>query len=206
MKQQIKASLVIAGCICILQSCAFRPCTTMTTNIAGVNSRFTGDSDSWTSAFGFQGGVEAHVSFNCNVPLTAWAGLNVSMQGAGWEEDWGEGLIKGTTRLWYLNFPLTTRYMFGDSFYGEIGLQPGILLSAKDNYDGGSDDWSDYFKTFDLGIPLGVGYDFPNNFGVGLRVTPGVLNINSSEYADEYKNRNFVVALRGTYTFKGKNK
>jgi len=96
--------------------------------------------------------------------------------------------------------------MFGDSFYGEIGFQPGLLLSAKDNYEGGSDDWSDYFKTFDLGIPLGVGYDFPNNFGIGFRVTPGVLNINAGEYADEYKDRNVVVALRGTYTFKGKNK
>jgi len=206
MKKQPISIFVIAGCICILQSCAFRPCTTMTANLAGVNSRLTGDSDSWNSAFGFQGGVEAHVPFNCTVPLTAWAGFNVSMQGAGWESDWGEGLVKGTTRLWYLNFPLTTRYMFGDSFYGEIGLQPGVLLSAKDNYEGGSDDWSDYFKTFDLGIPLGVGYDFPNNFGIGFRVTPGVLNINASEYADEYKNRNFVVALRGTYTFKGKNK
>ncbi len=48
------------------------------------------DSDSWTSAFGFQGGVEAHIPFNCTVPLTAWAGFNVSMQGAGWEEDWGD--------------------------------------------------------------------------------------------------------------------
>jgi len=83
MKQQIKASLVIAGCICILQSCAFRPCTSMTANIAGVNSR-----------------------------------------------------------------------LVGDSFYGEIGLQAGILLSAKDNYNGESDDWKEYFKTFDLGIPL----------------------------------------------------
>ncbi len=206
MKHQIKATLVIAGCICILQSCAYRPCTTMTTNFAAVHSRIVGDADSWTGAFGFQGGVEALIPFNCNIPLTTWAGFNVSMQGAGWEEDWGEGLIKGTTRLWYLNLPLTSRYQFSQNFYGEIGLQPGFLLSAKDNYDGESDDWSDYFKTFDLGIPLGVGYDFPNNFGVGLRVTPGVLNINASEYADDYKNRNFTVALRGTYTFKGKDK
>jgi len=206
MKQRTISTLIVIGCICILQSCAFRPCTTMTANFSGVHSRLVGDADSWTGAFGFQGGVEAHIPFNCNIPLTTWAGFNVSMQGAGWEEDWGEGLIKGTTRLWYLNLPLTTRYQFGQNFYGEIGLQPGFLLSAKDNYDGESDDWGDYFKTFDLGIPLGVAYDFPNNFGVGLRVTPGVLNINASEYADDYNNRNFTVALRGTYTFKGKNK
>jgi len=178
----------------------------MTANLAGVHSRITGDADSWTGAFGFQGGVEAHIPFNCTIPLTAWAGTNISMQGAGWEDDWGVGLIEGTSRLWYLNFPLTTRYQFGQNFYGEIGLQPGFLLSAKDNYEGESDDIKDWFKVFDLGIPLGVGYDFPNNFGVGLRVTPGVININSSEWSDEYNDHNFVVALRGTYTFQGKNK
>jgi hypothetical protein len=67
----------------------------------------------------------------------------------------------------------------GGKRIGEIGLQPGVLLSAKDNYDGESYDYSDYVKTIDLSIPLGVGYDFPNNFGIGLR---------------------------GTYTFKGKDK
>ena len=206
MKKQTISTLVIVGCICILQSSAFSQVTTITVNLAGVHSRITGDSDSWSGAFGFQGGVEAHIPFNCNIPLTVWVGTNVSMQGSGWEEDWGEGLTKGTSRLWYLNFPLTTRYQFGNNVYGEIGLQPGFLLSAKDNYEGESEDIKDWFKTFDLGIPLGLGYDFPNNFGVGLRVTPGVININSSEYSDEYKNHNFVIALRGTYTFKGKDK
>ena len=86
------------------------------------------------------------------------------MQGAGWEEDWGEGLFEGTTRLWYFNLPLTTRYYFTNNVYGEIGLQPGFLLSAKDNYDGGSYDLKDYVKTFDLGIPLGVTYEFPNKY------------------------------------------
>ncbi len=57
------------------------------------------------------------------------------------------------------------------------------------------EDWNEYVKTFDLGIPLGV----------GLRVTPGVTNINAAGY-DAYKDRNFAVALRGTYTFKGKDK
>jgi len=52
-----------------------------------------------------------------------------------------------------------TRYQFPNGFYGEAGIQPGFLLSAKDNYDG--------------------------------------------DYAS-YKDRNFVVAFRGTYTFQKK--
>jgi len=205
MKKQTIKTLVIVGCICILQSCAFRPCTTMTVNMAGVHSRIYGQSDSWSGAFGFQGGAEALIPFNSNFFLTAWGGFNISMQGASWEDDYGEGLMEGVTRLWYLNFPLTARYPFGSGFYGEAGLQPGILLSAKNKWDGVSEKARDEHKTFDLGIPLGVGYDFPNNFGVGLRVTPGLLNINKGDYTDGNKDRNFVVALRGTYTFKGKN-
>jgi len=200
MKKQTFSILVLAGCICILQSSAFGQLTTMTVNLGPVHSRLTGDSDSWKGAFGAQGGVAAHIPFNCNLPLAMWAEANVSMQGAGWEGDYGEGLENGVTRLWYLNFPLTARYQFGQGFYGEAGLQPGFLLSARDNYDGGSEDWKEYFKTFDLGIPLGVGYDFENNFGLNFRVIPGILNINEEEYYD-YKDRNFVVALRGTYTF-----
>ena len=205
MKKQTVTTLVIVGCICILQSCAFRPCTTMTVNMAGVHSRIYGQSVSWSGAFGLQGGAEALLPFNSDFPITAWAGFNVSMQGARYEADYGEGLYEGVTRLWYLNLPLTARYPFGNGFYGEAGLQPGILLSAKDKLGGESTVYRDSVKTFDLGIPLGVGYDFPNNFGVGLRVTPGLLNINKGEMT-ENRDRNFVVALRGTYTFKGKNK
>ncbi len=203
MKKQTVSTIVIVGCICILQSCAFRPCTTIDTYVSGVHSRIVGEADSWSGAWGFQGGVEAEFPFTCKLPLTYWGGLNISMQGAGWEEDWGEGLIEGTTRLWYLNLPLTTRYYFTNNVYGEIGLQPGFLLSANDNYDGESYDVKDYIKTFDLGIPLGVTYAFPNNFGLGLRIVPGVLNISEGEW-DDYKDRNFTVALRGIYTFKKK--
>lgn len=204
MKKQSITSFVIVGCIFMLQSCAFQPCTTLQANLAGVNSRIVGDSDSWTGAFGIQAGVDTQIPYNCDLGFTSWAGLSLSMQGAGWEEDWGEGLVKGTTRLWYLNVPLVTRYEFGNGFYGEAGLQPGFLLSAKDKYDGDAYNYRDYIKTFDFGIPLGIGKEFNNNFGVGFRVTPGLLNINKGEYQDEWKDRNLTLSLRGTYTIPGK--
>ena len=203
MKKQSLLLLAIAGSICLLHSCAFTPCTTMSANLGLVNSHIVGESDSWGPAFGAQAGLAAELPFNCDFPLTAWAGTNLTMQGASWEEDWGEGLIKGTTRTWNLNIPLTARYPFGNGFYAEAGLQPGFMLSAKDRYDGDAYDVKDWFKTFDLGIPLGVGYDFENNFGLNLRVVPGVTNINGGEY-ESYKDRNLVVVLGGTYTLTGK--
>lgn len=205
MKKQTLLTLAIAGCIFMLHSCAFTPCTTMSANMGLVHSRIVGESDSWDGAWGFQGGVAAELPFNCDFPLTAWTEVNLSMQGASWEEDWGEGLYNGVSRTWYLNVPLTARYPFGDGFYGEAGIQPGFLLSAKDKYDGDSYDIKDWFKTFDLGIPLGIGYNFNENFGLNLRVIPGVTNINGGEWED-IKDRNFVAVLRGTYTLPGKKR
>ena len=203
MKKQSTAIIVLVGCICFLQSCAFQPCTTLEFNGALVNSRITGDSDSWTGAFGVQAGADALIPYNCDLGFSSYGGLSLSMQGARWEEDWGEGLTKGITRLWYLNVPLTTRYYLTDNLFAEAGLQPGFLLSAKDKYEDISYNYRDYIKTFDLGLPLGVGYEFPNNFGIGFRVTPGLTNINKGEYQD-YKDRNLTISLRGIYTIPGK--
>lgn len=199
MKRQILLTLVVVACFGLCQSCATFPCTTLQLNVAGVNSRIVGESDSWSGALGGQVGVDALLPFNCSLPLNTYAGVNLSMQGAKWEEDWGEGLTKGITRLTYLNIPVVTRYNFGNGFFAEAGLQPGFLLSAKDKFENVSYDYKEYVKTFDLGIPLGVGYEFPNNFGVGFRVTPGLTSINKGDYAS-YKDRNFVFAIRGTYT------
>jgi hypothetical protein len=156
-------------------------------------------------SFGAQAGVEAYVPFkNCKLPLTAWGGINFSMQGAGWEESFDGTTYNGNTRLWYMNIPLTGRYTFASGFYGEAGIQPGILLSAKDKEGGSSYNYRDYIKPVDFSIPLGIGYNFPNNFGVGLRVIPGVSNINKGDY-DNYKDHNFVIALKLNYTFPGKD-
>ena len=198
MKKQILSILVIVGCICVLESNAFGQKTSVTANLGPSISHILG-SESYMIAIGGQAGVEANLPFNCSLPLTAWAGINISMQGARWEDDWGEGLIQGTDRLIYLNIPLTGRYTLENGFYVEAGIQPGFRLSAKEKYEGESFDIKDLIKSFDFSIPLGIGYSFPNNFGVNLRVIPGVTNINQGEWAD-YTDHNFVVVLRVFYT------
>lgn len=202
MKKQILSTLVIVGCICFLESNAFGQRTTITASLGPLASHLIGDSESYMAAIGAQAGVEASFPFNCSLPLTAWGGLNFSMQGARWEDNWGEGQIKGTTRLVYLNIPLTGRYTFQNGFYVEAGVQPGFRLSAKDKYEGDSWDIKDLVKPFDFSIPLGFGYYFPNKFGVNLRIIPGVTNVNQGEW-DDYTDRNFVVVLRAFYTILG---
>jgi len=152
--------------------------------------------ESWKDPFGIQAGVIVpFLNFSETMSLRAEA--NISMQGAKWEEyD-----LEGKTNLLYLNLPVVFRYQHRSNFYGEAGLQPGFLLSAKDKYEGTTDDYLDHMNRFDLSIPIGIGYEFKNNFGVGLRVIPGITDITQDE--DE-KDVNFVIALRGTYTFKKK--
>jgi hypothetical protein len=206
MKKQTISTLVIIGAVCIMQSCAtFTPCTTLNAYLAPSMSNITGESTSWMYTFGGQAGVDANIPFKgCKLPLTAWAGLNLSAQGAAWEENFAGETYSGRTRLWYLYMPLTGKYTLTNGLFFGAGIQPGILLSAKDKEDGDSFDYRDYIKTFDMGIPLELGYNFANNFGVAFKFTPGVTNVNKGEY-DTYKDHNMHFALKILYSIPGKN-
>ncbi len=135
---------------------------------------------------------------------------NYSQQGGKYEE---EGYVEpgqepvyggysGKVKLSYLNTPIVGRYQSKGGFYGELGVQPGFLLSAKDKVDGNTTDLKDYVNKFDFGVVAGGGYEFKNKLGVGLRVVPGLSNINKTQdgYA-EVKDHNFVASLRATYRF-----
>lgn len=74
-------------------------------------------------------------------------------------------LGSSSLNLWYVNIPIMARYNIGYNLNVHAGLQTGILLSAQSkfvDFSGatGTFDVKDQFKTIDLGIPIGVGYDF----------------------------------------------
>lgn len=128
-------------------------------------------------------------------------GADYSMQGGKYKStDYipggNYGTSSATTRLNYLNFPLLLRYQKArNGFFAEAGVQPGLLLSAK-NKGATTTDIKDELKKFDVGVPLGIGYGFKNKIGIGLRITPGLMNINKVE---NLKNRNMVASLRASY-------
>jgi len=175
--------------------------------VAGISkSSIVGESESWKDPVGGMGGVIVTFAKILNESLWFRAELNLSMQGAKWEEEnAGMGVISGRVNLLYLNLPVVARYQHESGFFGELGIQPGFLLSAKDKYEGTSEDYKDYVNAFDFGIPIGIGYEFKNNLGVGLRVVPGITNINKDPDGESTaKDRNLVAALRVTYAFKKK--
>ncbi len=156
----------------------------------GLNINNIIGSESWKTSMGPQLGVAVPL-ISLNESIVFRPELNLSLQGAGWDE----GSLTGRTNLWYLNVPLVMRYQHSCGFFGEAGIQPGFLISAKDKYDGDSFDYMEYMKSFDLGIPIGVGYEFGNNLGVGIRMTPGLSDIST----DDSKDRNFVITMRLSY-------
>lgn len=154
-----------------------------------------GESSSYKDPLGVKAGVVVPI-FNLNDAAGIRAEINGSMQGSKYEEDNG---LKGKLNLFYANLPVVFRYQTPGGFYGEAGIQPGLLLSAKDKYNGITEDYKDHIRKFDFGIPVGVGYEFNNNIGIGVRLIRGLTNINKEDY---YKDHNFVVGLGISYTLK----
>ncbi len=173
----------------------FRPQAKITTSsIRGESQGYSG------SLVGVQLGVQSTI-----IPFADAfyldGGLVYSQQGAKFmsyqfipgEEEGGEKEL--SKRMNYLNVPITVRYQpkIEEGFYVEAGIQPGFLLSAKLKGDSFQEDQKENFNSIDVGVVMGAGYKFKNNLQAGIRVTPGITNINKSgEYA--LNDKHFVVA------------
>lgn len=184
----MKKILVLLLCAWILQSCA----NIQTAGVkdarvlAAMGAADVHGSKSWSPKIAGMVGAEVK-PLMFSEKSSVIAGLGISFQGASYKED----MYSGKVNMTYLNIPLLYTYESNGGFYGEAGLQPGILLSAKDKFDGGSANYRDYMKTFDLGLPVGAGYNINDNLSVGARATFGLLNIDNSGY--DVKDNNFLL-------------
>lgn len=169
---------------------------------AGINfSGIGGESESYTGTLpgAFFG---ASVSlFSISNEMAVNAGLIYSQQGSKYKSyqyvPGGEGSTSNASvRLNYLALPVTVKYQTKKGFFGEAGLRPGLLLSAKDKHDGESDNIKSDYKSFDMSLVFGAGYQFKNNIGVGVHYYPGIVNINKTNtYALKDRNRNISLGV-----------
>jgi hypothetical protein len=166
-------------------------------------SSICGDS-SWVDPVGIQVGIETRIlEVNENSFLSS--GLNFSWQGAGYRETYGgpgygNMSFSGRVRLAYINVPFIYTYLTKGKFYGEIGLQPGFLLIAKDKYNDESYDYKDHVKKFELGIPIGVGYQINELVGAGIRMTYGITDLDKS--GEGKTDHNFLLTAMVKYKLK----
>lgn len=184
----MKKVFTIILLICILPISAFCQYFTLWGLFFGCGSSTIFGGDSWKDPVGVQFGVESPI-YEINDNSMILSGLNFTWQGAGYEETYNEpgyggSTLSGRVRLGYLNVPLLFHFILKEKIYGEIGLQPGFLLAAKDKYDGESYDYKAHMNKFELGLPVGAGYRLNDMFDVGVRFTYGITSIDKGGGSD----------------------
>jgi hypothetical protein len=141
---------------------------------AGVNfATITGDDvDSFSSRTAF------HLGFVAEIGITEKFSFQPELLYSAQGSDYSDDFFEGTVKVDYLNLPLMAKFYVAEGFSLEAGPQVGFLLSAKDVYEGGEDDWSDITKGIDFGLNLGVGYKLESGLNFGARYNIGLSDVN----------------------------
>lgn len=102
------------------------------------------------------------------------------------EEGTRETLVGGNgsgyTRYDYLDIPVLLQFRPFPGFFVEAGPQLGFLLSARETFDGVSDDLRQDTHPIEISTCIGVGYEFRGRLprlGVEARFAPGLTELNS---------------------------
>lgn len=159
----------------------------------GLNIATIGGADDANALVGFQLGGFAEI--NVWKKLFIQPELLFSAQGA--KFDGFNGDRDYTVNLNYINIPVLAKYYITKEFSVEAGPQLGFLVSSKNIEDE---------KSVDVSFNLGAGYNFTDNFSVGIRYTIGLSSVydyndynNGYYYDNRYSNN--VLALTAAYKF-----
>ena len=173
--------------------------------------------------FGITAGAEVRHRFNNN-DFGFSAGLLYSMYGTKYSdytysnEQYYNKITDSNQTLHYLTIPVMAIYYFGNSGFSiKAGVQAGYLLSAKGSgdYENGtvengqyipdaeqsgedSNTTTDIFKRFDIGIPVGVTYEY-KNISIDLRYLFGLKNL-YKYYDERIRNRSFSLTIGYGFT------
>ena len=101
----------------------------------------------------------------------------------------------------YVTIPVLARWNFTPLFSVHAGPQLGILVAAKEEMQGQSEDVKDDYKSTDVGIAAGLGIDLPMGLNFGFRFVKGMSNIVDS---DDYKQKNYALQFSAGYKLFGK--
>ena len=153
---------------------------------AGVNfATLTGDTEGLESRTSFH--VGALVEIPVSEKFSVQPELLYSGQGA--KDDSSDDELK----LDYLNIPIIAKFYVAEGFSLEAGPQIGFLLSAKEEFDGQSEDIKDYVKGTDFGINFGLGYKMETGLNFGARYNLGLSEI--PEDGGDLKNGVFQISI-----------
>jgi hypothetical protein len=101
--------------------------------------------------------------------------------------------------LHYVDLVLLGKYRITDKFLGELGGQTGYLFAAKSGYGDVSNTWN---NKLDIGLDLGLQYDFGKMISAGLRYYAGFSSVidvrdesNSNTPGEKIKYQNRLLQL-----------
>jgi hypothetical protein len=103
----------------------------------------------------------------------------------------------------YISVPVLLRLNFTPVFSVHAGPQIGIMMSAKEEIEGGGEsvDVKDDYKSTDVGVAAGLGVDLPMGLNFGFRFVKGMTNIADT---DNYKQKNYALQFSVGYKLFGK--
>lgn len=158
-------------------------------NIANEAVSGSGITISPSSVAGFHGGIYLHAKFGkFGLQPEAYysmAGAKVTSSG-----------VKDQVKTNYISVPILLRYNVTDFINLHAGPQFGILMSAKETFNGTTSDIKDQIKSGDFGLAFGIGFDLPMGFNGGVRYVAGMSNIDkSSSSGTKTKNNIFQIYL-----------
>ncbi len=101
-------------------------------------------------------------------------------------------------RFTYLSIPIMIKFYLVSGLNIHAGPQFGFLLDGDRKYSGplgqGSTDIKDYYKSSDISVSLGAGWDFPFGLCTDIRYNIGVQDINEASGGEEAKSRVFQIS------------
>lgn len=143
--------------------------------------------------------TKSKVGFNAGVFLNAPIAANFSIQPEVLYNSKGAKLDDSNfdlkLNLDYISVPVMFQYNATPKFYLEAGPEFSFLMSGKAKAEGESEDIKDNFKSFDLGIGLGAGFNITQNIGVNARYVAGVTDIIDANDGDASRNGVFQLGL-----------
>lgn len=167
-------------------------------NFANLSTSTSGVSVSLSSKVGLHAGVSAEVGISPDFafqPELAYNGYGAKLDISDFNIEGLSGELKSNIN--YISLPLLFKYKVANTGLGiYAGPQLGLLVSAKDSYDGESIDAKDDYNSFDLLASFGAEYFLPAGVGLIARYQLGLTNIMKDTAGDEsVKNKAFTIGI-----------
>ncbi|MBP2833533.1 PorT family protein [Aquimarina sp. U1-2] len=113
---------------------------------------------------------------------------------------------ENTIRLNYINVPLMAKFYAAEGFSLQAGPQIGFLTSAKEKVEGegidAEEDIDEFYKSIDLGLNFGAGYQLPAGIFFDARYNLGLSDLaDDREDGDDNRISNNVFQISVGYKF-----